>query len=257
VRILVQDIRAVVKGEDRPRGWGAGASLVRARGLVGAAATALLGVAILAMGAQALADSGRRHRIQFTSANERFVLLNVHHSITRDPVFEDGRFVGIMNRTLEEDLWGLFDASSATLLNPDERRERLATARQPLYQLRGDFEDKTALISDDGAAVIVIDDYSPWKLSPEREVLTFFRTGKRLQAYTLGELLRSMDSVHPTISHYLWYFTDTLRLQEGVLALTTTECAALRFSTLTGEMLSSAEPDSSDRRCEGTGGEQR
>lgn len=58
--------------------------------------------------------------------------------------------VGIMNRTLEEDLWGLIDASGATLLNSDERRERLAAARKPLYQLRGDFEDKTALISDDG-----------------------------------------------------------------------------------------------------------
>lgn len=178
------------------------------------------------------ADSPRRHD-HFVSDNGRFVLVQIHRSLERRPVFEGGRFVGVMDRRRVEDLWGLFDARSAEPLLPPGSVEELGVAPTPLYTLRGDFAAKTALIDNGGRVVVIVDDFSEATPEAALEVLEFHADGERVGAYTLGELLRHIDNVQPTASHFHWFVDRSLRFQRQELSLTTTECVTLTFDPLT------------------------
>ena len=74
-----------------------------------------------------------RHQIHFVSENGRFVLLNLHRSIERVPIFEKSLFLGVMEQKREEDLWGLFDARAAELLEPTSEAQALKASHTTLY----------------------------------------------------------------------------------------------------------------------------
>lgn len=206
----------------------------------------------------AIADNPR-HNIAFVSENGRYVLLNVYRSIERVPIFENGQYVGVMDTKREEPVWGLFDAQTAKVLEPSNEVETLMAGRAPLYVLRGDFAPKTALISDDGISVVVIDDFSEALPAAELEVLQFYRSGKLTATYRLGELLRNIEDVGLTSSHFFWFSWDSLEFEGETLSLTTTECMPLTFSTNTGEMVATGDKASVDHPrshvdCAGIGG---
>lgn len=203
----------------------------------------------------AIADNPR-HNIAFVSENGRYVLLNVYRSIERVPIFENGQYVGVMDTKREEPVWGLFDARAAKVLEPSNEVETLMAGRAPLYVLRGDFAPKTALVSDDGISVVVIDDFSEALPAAELEVLQFYRSGKLKAAYRLGELLDNVKHVGLTSSHFFWFSWDSLSFDGGTLSMMTTECVPLAFSVRSGAMIDNSREISADRRgprvdCEG------
>lgn len=189
----------------------------------------------LLSGFSAMADQPR-YSIVFLSENGRYVLLNVHLAFERVPIFENGRYVGVMKNKREEPNWGLFDAQAAQALDPSNDLETLMAGSAPLYLLRGDFSSKTALISDDGSSIVVIDDFSEALPQADLEVLHFYDAGRLVATYRLGELLESVENVQRTSSHFLWYHRDSLSFDGETLLLTTTECVPLDFAASTGVM---------------------
>ena len=188
-----------------------------------------------------------RHRIHFESENGRFVLLNVYRSIERVPVFEENRFVGVMQNKREEDVWALYDARSAKLLGPYNEEEALKAGHTTVYTLRGDFRTKTVLVGDDGNSIVVIDDFSEQQSSPGLEVLHFYVTGELVAAYTLDDLLIDIESVRHTTSHFQWFFLRSLRFDQETLFLTTSECVPVTFSTTTGALVPTKKQTEVDR----------
>lgn len=187
-----------------------------------------------------------RHQIHFESQNGRYVLLNLYRSIERVPVFEDGRFVGVMDQKREEDLWGLFDARSAVMLEPANVAQTLAAGRAPEYILRADLRAKTALVSDDGFYIIAIDDFSEHQPTPDLPVLHFYSSGTLLAKYRLESLLTDVENIRYTSSHFRWFFSRSLKFDREELSLTTTECVPLVFSTKSGEMTAIGERSPGD-----------
>jgi len=172
--------------------------------------TTALFAGLLLTSVPARSDQPRRN-IHFISENGRFVLLNVHRSIERVPIFQDNRFTGVMDRNREEDLWALFDARSAKPLESGNDAQVLKASYSPVYELRGDFRAKTALISDDGSIIVVMDDFSVQEPKTDLEVLHFYNAGKLVAAYTLDDLLISIEGVSYTASHFLWFFPGSLK----------------------------------------------
>ena len=127
----------------------------------------------------AIADNPRRN-IAFVSDSGRYVLLNVYRSIERVPIFENGQYVGVMDTKREEPVWGLFDAQTAKVLEPSNEVETLMAGSVPLYVLRGDFGPKTALVSDDGMNIVVLDDFSRALPAAGLAVLHFYRSASSL-----------------------------------------------------------------------------
>ncbi len=190
--------------------------------------------------AAAMADEPRS-RFEFVSENGRYVLLNIHRSIERVPVFEDGRYVGVMETKRDEPLWGAFDARSAQPLEPSNEAQTLRAGRVPLYVLRGDLRSKTALISNDGTHVVVLDDFSEQLPAPDLQVLHFYRSGKQVAAFRLRQVIENIDNIRYTSSHFFWFFSRSLSFDGKTLSVTTTECVPLVFGLETGEM--SVPPD--------------
>jgi len=191
-------------------------------------------------------DQPRRH-IHFMSENGRFVLLNVHRSIERVPIFQENRFMGVMDQNREEDLWALFDARSAKPLESGSDAQVLKASYTPVYELRGDFHAKTALVSDNGNIIVVIDDFSEQEPRPDLEVLHFYNAGKLVAAYTLDDLLMDIEGVRYTASHFLWFFRDSLQFDQKILYLTTTECVPVTFSTSSGDFVPTERETGADR----------
>lgn len=191
-------------------------------------------------------DQPRRH-IHFMSENGRFVLLNVHRSLERVPIFLDNRFTGVMDKKREEDLWALFDARSAKPIEAGSDAQVLKASYTPVYELRGDFYAKTALISNDGNIIVVMDDFSVQEPKPDLEVLHFYNAGKLVATYTLDDLLISIEGVSYTASHFVWFFPDSLRFDQETLYVTTTECVPVTFSTNSGEFVPTGKEAGADR----------
>lgn len=203
----------------------------------------------------AIADKPR-HNIAFVSENGRYVLLNIYRSIERVPIFENGQYVGVMDTKREEPVWGLFDAQTAKVLEPSNEVETLMAGSVPLYVLRGDFGPKTALVSDDGMNIVVLDDFSRALPAAGLAVLQFYRSGKLTAEYRLGELLSNVEHVGLTSSHFFWFSWDSLNFDGKTLSMMTTECVPLAFSVRTGAMIDNSREVPADRRgprvdCEG------
>jgi hypothetical protein len=206
----------------------------------------------------AMADNPR-YNIAFFSENGRYVLLNVHRSIERVPIFENGQYVGVMEARRNEPIWGLFDAQGAQPLEPSNELDTLMAGSAPVYLLQADFASKTALVSDDGVNIVVVDDFSEALPAAELEVLHFYHLGKLTAAYRLAELLDNVKHVGSTSSHFFWFSWDSLEFEGETLSLTTTECMPLTFSTNTGEMVATGDKASVDHPrshvdCAGVGG---
>jgi len=177
-----------------------------------------------------------RGRYEFVSDNGRFVVVSTHGSVRRVPMFENGRFKEIAKiRGGADATWGLFDAHQA---EPLEDLPGLEITWSPVYSFKGDFSSRTMFVGDDGETVIVVDDFSEREPSEDLEVLHFFNEGRLTRVYTLGELFDDIGRVRPTASHFLWISSRSLRYEDDLLHLVTTECRRLEFDGRKGETVS-------------------
>ncbi|MCH2032342.1 MAG: hypothetical protein MK202_02385 [Tenacibaculum sp.] len=93
--------------------------------------------------------------------------------------------------------WGLYDLRT----------------NKKLYTIKNDrlyIETKTALISENGKNVIIVDDYSGGLAFPSLEIVHFFNEGKLLNTLKLGDVLHNMCSVSYSVSHMRWCFNFKL-----------------------------------------------
>ena len=181
----------------------------------------------------AWADQPRR-QYEFLSDNGRFVLISIHGSFRRVPLFEDRRFQRYVEvGSGEDETWGVFDAHRAE--HVEDLHPGSMIAWNPIYTLRGNFASRSVFVGEDGNTVTVVDDFSERDPVGTLEVLHFFDEGRLTRAYTLGELLEDVRSIRPTVSHFLWL--SDLRYAEPLLRLETTEGRQLEFDVGTGEIL--------------------
>jgi hypothetical protein len=70
-----------------------------------------------------------------------------------------------------------------------------------LYEIEGQFESFTVLVSDDGKNVVAIDDYSERNPEDNPEILQFFLDGKKVKSYKLSELLENTKIITAKYNH--------------------------------------------------------
>jgi len=105
------------------------------------------------------------------------------------------------------------------------------------YRLKGDFASCTVLVSDDGLNLIVIDDYSAALRRDDLDVLLFYRNGSQVKKYCLRDLLKDAANVESSVSHFQWFFNQTLSVNDGRLRFKTFELVSYEFDALSGELL--------------------
>jgi len=130
------------------------------------------------------ADEPRERRL-FTSANNRFEL-----RLVDEP----------------EGVWELFDIDieKGRYFIYDEVkkywRDKLKKKPGELGGVPGEFASQTALISNDGVAVAIIDDWSE-ALEDGLPVIRIFHNGKLMKNFFLRELLNDPKNISVSVSH--------------------------------------------------------
>src|SRR5262245_27996582 len=113
-------------------------------------------------------------------------------------------------------------------------------SKKTLYKLEGDFASRTALISNDGMHIAVIDDWSERiDASKVREMLLFFRNGVLTKKYLLDDLLKDTSNITESVSHFSWLASDDRpSIKNGKISLMTYELTHYEFDLLTGDIIS-------------------
>jgi hypothetical protein len=128
-------------------------------------------------------------------------------------------------------------------VNPDERSRAIWSlvekdTKKILYEIDGQFQSFTVLVSDDGKNVVAIDDYSERKPEDNPEILQFFLDGKKVKSYKFSELLENTNIITHSVSHFYFLLNaNKLALSGTKLNLTTFELFNYEFDINTGEML--------------------
>ncbi|HQE34387.1 MAG TPA: hypothetical protein PLZ71_10000 [Flavobacterium alvei] len=87
--------------------------------------------------------------------------------------------------------WGLYDTQT----------------KQKLYTIKNDslfIEMKTAVISDDGQNIVIIDDYAGGFGFKEIEMMTFYEKDNRIKRLKLGDLIQNLCALSYSVSHMTW-----------------------------------------------------
>jgi hypothetical protein len=106
------------------------------------------------------------------------------------------------------------------------------------YRLTGELSSRTVLVSDDGRNLVAVDDFSESLAEKDLDVLSFYRDGKLIRKYRLGQLLRDPSNVSASTSHFQWFFENPpLSIQKGRVRLRTFELIRYEFDAVTGETL--------------------
>ena len=116
-----------------------------------------------------------------------------------------------------------------------------------LYTLEGDgLAKQTLLVSDDGAFVVAMDDFSERMAVNELGILAFYKVGKLQKSYTIRDLFLDMRKLHFSVSHFLPFGRYAKRTlpPDFKLSLETSEAVRYVFDVRTGEVLSKAKKES-------------
>lgn len=106
------------------------------------------------------------------------------------------------------------------------------------YHITAQLSSMTVLVSDDGITLVAVDDYSEREPSTDLEVLLFYREGKLVKKYLLGELLDDVSNISSSVSHFQWLFgREPLSISDSRLNLTTFELVHYAFNTEKGHVL--------------------
>ena len=141
-----------------------------------------------------------RLRYSFKSSNEEFELKPSDTIFSDNKVYTDSIFNPKTKKYIfssysypDRYYWGLYDLKTNKLL----------------YKIKNDslfIETKTAIISDNGQNIIIVDDYSGGFAIPNFEVIHFYEKDELIKTLTLGKLLNNMCSVSYSVSHMRWSF---------------------------------------------------
>lgn len=154
------------------------------------------------------ADEGR-YRTLFTSSNGKYEFR------ISTPKWEE--------RDIRE--WSLIEKATGTVLY------KISEGRWSLPLM-------TVLVSDDGRNITAIDDYSASEPKKDLDVLIFYREGKLVKKYTLGEILDDIDNITHSASHFRWEFSEKpLAVVNSKLKFKTYELISYTFDINSGEIL--------------------
>lgn len=139
-----------------------------------------------------------RIRYSFKSQNLKFELKPCDTIFSENKIYTDSTFDKRTNTYIKSTYsypdryyWGLYDTET----------------NQKLYTIKNDtlsIQMKTAIISNDGQNIAIIDDYSGGFAIQELEILTFYERDKKIKSIKLGEILDNMCSVTYSASHMHW-----------------------------------------------------
>lgn len=143
-----------------------------------------------------------RIRYSFKSQNLKFELKPCDTIFSDNKIYTDSTFDKRTNTYIKSTYsypdryyWGLYDTET----------------NQKLYTIKNDtlsIQMKTAIISNDGQNIVIIDDYSGGFALQEFEILTFYQRDKKIKSIKLGEILENMCSVTYSVSHMRWCSSD-------------------------------------------------
>lgn len=91
--------------------------------------------------------------------------------------------------------WGLYDTQT----------------KQKLYTIKNDslfIEFRTAVISNDGQNIVIVDDYSSGFGYKGFEIMTFYEKDKLIKRLKLGDLIQNMCALSYSVSHMTWCSRD-------------------------------------------------
>jgi len=109
-----------------------------------------------------------------------------------------------------------------------------------LYKLTGNLRSQTAFVSGDGRGVVVLDGFSEQDSNKNPGVLVFYRDGKPIRKYRLGDLVRNPANISHSVSHFFWFFEESdppPAVRNGRLSLKTFELVRYEFDAATGQIL--------------------
>lgn len=114
-----------------------------------------------------------------------------------------------------------------------------------LWEFAGELDTMTALISNDGKRILVINDWAE-DIREGNHLIMFFRNGVLMKTYSIQDLISNKTALSMSASHYFWLSgTPSFKsIESKVLDIITAEKVLLTFSTLTGEILSKRRLDS-------------
>ncbi|MFB3388887.1 hypothetical protein [Flavobacterium sp. LAR06] len=143
-----------------------------------------------------------RVKYNFKSLNSRYELKPSDTLFSDNKVYEDSIYDSKTKSYYKSTYtipdryyWGLYDTKT----------------KEKLYTIKNDslfIEFKTALISNDGQNIVIIDDRLPGFCYKGFEIMTFYEKNKRIKRLKLGDLVQNMCSLSYSVSHMFWCFND-------------------------------------------------
>lgn len=171
-----------------------------------------------------------RVRYNFKSLNSRYELKPSDTLFSDNKVYEDSIYDSKTKSYYKSTYtipdryyWGLYDTQT----------------KQKLYTIKNDslfIEFKTALISNDGQNIVIIDDHSPGFGYKGFEIMTFYEKEKRIKRLKLGDLVQNMCSLSYSVSQMFWCFNDFDFNDNKEITIRTFEFYNYTFNK-TGELL--------------------
>jgi hypothetical protein len=175
-------------------------------------------IAILT-GSLAFADQPRI-RLEFKSPNKKFTLKAINS--VYDTIFVEE--YGIYHYKLISRTWALY-------------KGKPRNSKTPLYSFEHtDISSKTALVSNDGQFITIIDDYSEYESSEDLVSLEFLQRGMRLSTIQMSQLLGCTNNVSRSVSHFTWCW---IWFDGQKLEIQTYELTNYQFDIETGQITSS------------------
>ncbi|MDL2141952.1 hypothetical protein QQY79_05430 [Flavobacterium tructae] len=143
-----------------------------------------------------------RTRYSFKSLNSRYELkpsdtLFSDNKIYTDSIYdsETKTYYKTSYSYPDRYYWGLYDTQT----------------KQKLYTIKNDslfIEFKTAVISNDGRNIVIVDDYSAGFGYKGFEIMTFYEKDKLIKHLKLGDLIQNMCALSYSVSHMTWCSRD-------------------------------------------------
>ncbi len=144
-----------------------------------------------------------RQNFSFKSSNNLFELkpsdtIFADKTVYMDTIYTTEKDYYLYTYTHADNyVWSLYDLSNNKIL-------------YSIYNENIRIASKTALISNDGQYVVIVDDYSGGYAFHDLEVVHIYHRDMRVKTFNLGDLLNSMCNVSYSVSHMRWCLKASL-----------------------------------------------
>jgi hypothetical protein len=103
---------------------------------------------------------------------------------------------------------------------------------EPLWQVF--WYSFTVYPSSDGKHVVRM---GPWAKATSDLAIAFYEDGKELKQYAVSDLVKDLDKLRHTVSHFFWRTDLSYDDKEGTVFLKTVDGISYTFSVKTGEII--------------------